>query len=122
MVALLSTGPSATPFASVPPVHTTEADPLHTPFWQVSIGVRASPSSHTVQFAAIGATHAPVAVLHVAMEPQAGRMLNPSTWTRVVEEWGKSFSKSEAPQAQSVPSDFSATVRHTLAATAMTLP
>src|SRR5512132_2066766 len=72
----------------------------------------------------IGAAHEPVAALHDAMEkPHGGKRLSPLTCTGV----GRSVSVSLPswpllfpPQAQTVPSDFSATVCARPAATAVT--
>jgi hypothetical protein len=52
-------------------VHVTGFDPVHVPFWQLSLWVQALPSLHDVPFAATGFEHAPVLGLHVPAVWQA---------------------------------------------------
>jgi hypothetical protein len=63
--------------------HVTGFAPVHVPAWQVSAWVQALLSLHAVPFATGGATHAPVPVLHAAMEEPHARRLDPLICTGV---------------------------------------
>jgi hypothetical protein len=93
--------------------HITGLAPVQLPAWQESVCVQALPSSHADPFGAGAATHAPVATSHAAMVPHTGERMSPLTcpgacfsMTVLSPSWPLLFK----PQAQTVPSDFSATV------------
>jgi hypothetical protein len=94
--------------------HETGLFPAHSPTWHVSVCVHALPSLHAVPSTTGGAMHVPVPALHAAMaEPQTGKRLSPLTCTgmyRSVVVLSPSWPWSFKPQAQTVPSDFSAAV------------
>jgi hypothetical protein len=46
-------------------VHVTEFEPVHVPFWQVSVCVHPLPSLHAVPLLAVGLEQAPVEGSHV---------------------------------------------------------
>ena len=50
-------------------MHVTGLDPVHVPFWQLSVWVQAFPSLHVVPFEAVGFEQVPLLGLHV-----------PATW------------------------------------------
>jgi hypothetical protein len=88
--------------------------PVQVPAWHVSPSVQALLSLHAVPFVTGGATHTPVLALHAAMaEPHADKRLSPLVCTgvfRLVVVVSPSWPKPLVPQAQTVPSDFNATV------------
>ncbi len=93
---------------------TTGLLPVQVTAWHMSVCVQALLSLHAVPFAAGGATQVPVPASQAAIaEPQAGKRLSPLVCTGVlwpVSVLSPSWPKALSPQAQTVPSDFSATV------------
>src|SRR5262249_43581858 len=96
--------------------HTTGLFPVHAPAWQVSVCVQALPSLQGVPIGKGGRPHKPVPGSHSATTPHgpAGvARLSPITCTGVCRSMvvlSPSAPTMLAPQAQTKPSDFNATV------------
>jgi hypothetical protein len=85
-------------------VHVTGFDPVHVPFWQLSLWVHALPSLHDVPFAATGFEHVPLAGSQVPAVWHASLAVHVTALPPVhVPFWQLSLCVHALPSLQDVP-------------------